>query len=89
VATALVKVGDVHKCPRRLLSIIGQDPIVSNIRPVPTEIYSVAWLCSILYSTCDMGLHYLTFMGRNLENKKKLALARLMNSHKEVTPLPS
>ena len=27
-----------------------------------------------------MGLHYLTFMGRNLENKKKLMPVRIMNS---------
>ena len=28
----------------------------------------------------DIGLHYLTFMRRNLENKKKLTLVWLMNS---------
>ena len=27
-----------------------------------------------------MGLHYLTFMGRNLENKKKLMLVQITNS---------
>ena len=27
-----------------------------------------------------MGLHYLIFMGRNLENGKKLTLVRIMNS---------
>ena len=27
-----------------------------------------------------MGLHYLTFTRRNLENKKKLAPVRIMNS---------
>jgi hypothetical protein len=27
-----------------------------------------------------MGLHYLTFTGRNLENKKKLTLVQIMNS---------
>jgi hypothetical protein len=27
-----------------------------------------------------MGLHYLTFMLRNLENKKRLTLVQLMNS---------
>ena len=26
-----------------------------------------------------MGLHYLTFMGRNLENRKKLTHVRIMN----------
>ena len=32
------------------------------------------------YGVCsDMGLHYLTFMGRNLENRKKLTLVRIMN----------
>ena len=30
-----------------------------------TEHYLVAWLCSILYLLSNMGLHYLTFMGRN------------------------
>ena len=33
-----------------------------------------------LYLASDMGLHYLTFMGRNLENSKKLMLVRTMNS---------
>ena len=27
-----------------------------------------------------MGLHYLTFMGRNLKNKKKLTFVQIMNS---------
>ena len=27
-----------------------------------------------------MGLHYLTFMGRNLKNRKKLMLVHIMNS---------
>ena len=27
-----------------------------------------------------MGLHYLTFIGRNLENKKKPTLLQIMNS---------
>ena len=27
-----------------------------------------------------MGLHYLTFMGRNLENKKKLMHLQIVNS---------
>ena len=27
-----------------------------------------------------MGLRYLTFMGRNLKNKKKLMLVRIMNN---------
>jgi len=35
-----------------------------------TEHYSIAWLCFILYLASDMGLYYLTFMERNLENKK-------------------
>ena len=33
---------------------------------------SGAWLCFILYLALEMGLHYLTFMERNLENKKNL-----------------
>ena len=33
-----------------------------------------------LYLASDIGLHYLTFMGRNLENSKKLMLVRTMNS---------
>ena len=39
-----------------------------------------AWLCSILYLTSDMGLHYLTFMRRNMESIKKLTPSRRMNS---------
>ena len=27
-----------------------------------------------------MGIHYLTFMGRNLENKKKFMLVQIMNN---------
>ena len=27
-----------------------------------------------------MGLHYLTFMGRKIENRKKLTFVRMMNS---------
>ena len=27
-----------------------------------------------------MGLHYLSFMGRNLDNRKKLRLVRIMNN---------
>ena len=37
-------------------------------------------LVFVLYLAYDMGLHYLIFMGRNLENKKKLRLVRMMNS---------
>ena len=36
-------------------------------------------MCFILYLAVDMGLHYLTFMGRNLENRKKLMPVQLMN----------
>ena len=32
------------------------------------------------YLTHDKGLHYLTFMGRNLDNKKKLAPVWIVNS---------
>ena len=35
---------------------------------------------SILYLAFNMDLHYLIFMGRNLENIKKLTPARIMNS---------
>ena len=43
--------------------------------------YSVAWLSIVLYLASDMGLHYLIFMERNLENrKKKLTLVRVMHS---------
>ena len=34
----------------------------------------------ILYLVSNMGLQYLTFMGRNLVNKKKLTPVRIMNS---------
>ena len=37
-------------------------------------------MCFIPYLAYDMGLHYLTFMGRNLENKKKSALVQIVNS---------
>ena len=44
------------------------------------EHYWAAWLCSILCQASDMGLRYLTFMGRNLENKKRLTmLVQIMN----------
>ena len=33
-----------------------------------------------LYSTYDMGLHYLTFMGRNLENRYFLMMVHITNS---------
>ena len=33
-----------------------------------------------LYLAYDMDLHYLTFMGRNLENKKRLMLMQIMNN---------
>ena len=39
-----------------------------------------AWLCSILYLAYDMHIHYLTFMGRNLENKKKWTPIWMLNS---------
>ena len=42
--------------------------------------YSVACLCSILYVEHHMGLHYITSMGRNLRNKKKLTPVRISNS---------
>ena len=33
------------------------------------------------YGVCSyMGLRYLTFMGRNLENRKNFTLVRIMNS---------
>ena len=44
-----------------------------------SKYYLAAWLCSILCLASDMGLHYLTFMGRNLENKKKLTPVCIMN----------
>jgi hypothetical protein len=33
-----------------------------------------------IFSMVDMGLHYLTFMGRNLRNKKKLMSVQIMNT---------
>ena len=42
--------------------------------------YLVAWLYSILYLAYDMGLHYLTFLRGNLNNRKKLTLVWIMNS---------
>ena len=45
-----------------------------------TQHYSTAWLCAILYIAFGMDLHYLTIMGRNVENMKKLTLVRRMNS---------
>ena len=37
-----------------------------------------AWLCYILYFASNMHLHYLTFMRRNLENRRKLTPIRIM-----------
>ena len=34
----------------------------------------------MLYLASEMGLHYVTFMGRHLENMKKLTSIRIMNS---------
>ena len=42
--------------------------------------HNVTCLCFILYLASDMGLHYLTFMGRNLEIRKKPTSVRIMNS---------
>ena len=37
--------------------------------------------CGPIYiQNLTMGLHYLTFMGRSLENGKKLLLVQVMNS---------
>ena len=47
---------------------------------LPSQHYSVVWLCAILYLNFDMGLHYLTFMRRQLESRKKLTLVRTMNN---------
>lgn len=33
-----------------------------------------------MYVAFDMGLYYLTFMGRNLENRKNVMLVQIMNS---------
>ena len=33
-----------------------------------------------MYLACDMGLHYFTFMGTNLENRKALTPVQRMNS---------
>ena len=49
-------------------------------RSKTTQYYPIASLSSVFYLACDMGLHYLTFMGRKLENKKKLTPVRIMNS---------
>jgi hypothetical protein len=43
------------------------------------ELYSAAWLCSILYLACDMGLHYLTFMARNFKSRRNLKLLQILN----------
>ena len=40
---------------------------------------------SILYLASNMDFHYLTIMGRNLENIKKLTLVPIMNSKNIVT----
>ena len=37
-------------------------------------------LCSILYLASEMGLHYLTFVGRNFKNNKKPMPVRTINS---------
>ena len=44
---------------------------VTNTHLKWLEHYSTPWLCSILYVAFDMGIHHLTFMERNLENKKR------------------
>ena len=41
-----------------------------------TQHYSAAWLYLILY----LGYMYVTFMGRNLDNRKNLTLVGFMNS---------
>ena len=41
---------------------------------------SATWLCSILYLASNMGIHYLIFIGRNLEKRKKLMPIRIMKS---------
>ena len=41
---------------------------------------NITCLCFILYLASDMGLRYLTFMGRNLEIRKKPTSVRIMNS---------
>ena len=51
-----------------------------NIAHVMDITFSTAWLCSIIYLAYDMGLHYLTFTGRNPRNRKKLTLTWLLNS---------
>jgi hypothetical protein len=38
------------------------------------------FIASVAHSFFDIDLHYLTFMGRILENKKKLMPVRIMNS---------
>ena len=42
--------------------------------------FFIGMVVFILYLAYDMGFHYLTFMKSNLKNKKKLTLARIMNS---------
>lgn len=47
---------------------------------IPPWHCSATWLCFSLYLAYVMGLYYLTFMGTNLENRKKTD-ARVFNGH--------
>ena len=42
--------------------------------------YLDAWWCSIIDLAPNMGLHYLPFKGRKLQNRKDLTPVRIMNS---------
>jgi hypothetical protein len=54
---------------------------ILEMNPQETRYHSAAWLCSLLYLTFDIGLHYiLYFHERNLENRKNSMLVWIMNS---------
>ena len=58
-----------------MLSNVVQDSYINNAFEKMWPMYNIIQLhgcVSILYLEYDMGLHYLTFMGRNLEYRKKL-----------------
>ena len=65
-----------------MLNIIPSCPAIIDMVSTCCKFHNIipiARLYSIIYVAFDMDLHYLTFMRRNLQNKKKLMPVRIMN----------
>ena len=62
------------RCGSQLTYYFFPTLILKSLHLWGITLFSCKVVCSILYLASDVGLYYLTFMGRNVRNRKNLML---------------